>query len=302
MAHSSLGPALSGPMWELQDPSSGPLAVYGPAAEGSPNQPPILVIHSVNAAASGAEMRTIYDEMGKERPTYGFDLPGFGRSYRGPGPYSPRVMTDALLAVATEVQRRHNAQPIDAVALSTACEFLARAATEHSDLFRTLALISPTGFDRRRGRRDGPPGSTLGSSAVHAFLSMPGLSDLMFGLLTRPSVVRYFLKRAFGSEMIDEDLWKYCVQSTAAPGAKHAPLYFLSGYLFSGDITPIYEALTHPVWAVHGVRGDFVDYTGLSALEQKPNWTVTELQTGALPHFEIEDDFMARYREFLAAH
>lgn len=288
-------------MWELEDPSSGPLAVYGPVADGSPNQPPLLVIHSVNAAASAAEMRTIYDEMGKERPTYGFDLPGFGRSTRGPGPYSPRVMTDALLTVATEVQRRHDAQPIDAIALSTGCEFLARAATEHSGLFRTLALVSPTGFDRR-GRRDGPPGSTLGSSAAHAFLSMPGLSDLMFGLLTRPSVVRYFLKRTFGSETIDEDLWKYCVQSASAPGAKHAPLYFLSGHLFSGDITPIYEALTHPVWAVHGVRGDFVDYTGLSALAQKPNWTVTELQTGALPHFEIEDDFMTRYREFLAAH
>jgi pimeloyl-ACP methyl ester carboxylesterase len=288
-------------MWELEDPNFGPLAVYGPVGDGSPNQTPLLVIHSVNAAASAAEMRTIYDEMGKGRPTYGFDLPGFGRSYRGPGPYSPRVMTDALLAVATEVQRRHAAQPIDAIALSTACEFLARAATEHPDLFRTLALISPTGFDSR-GRRDGPPGSTRGSSVAHAILSMPVLSDLLFGLLTRPSVVRYFLKRAFGSETIDEDLWKYCVESTAAPGAKHAPLYFLSGYLFSGDITPIYEALAQPVWAVHGVRGDFVDYTGLSALEQKRNWTITELQTGALPHFEIEDDFMTRYREFLAAH
>lgn len=275
--------------------------MYGPVADESPNQPPLLVIHSVNAAASAAEMRPIYDQMGKDRPTYGFDLPGFGRSYRGPGPYSPRVMTDALLAVATEVQRRHDAESIDAVALSTACEFLARAATEHSDLFRTLALISPTGLDRR-GRRDGPPGSTRGSRVAHAILSLPGLSDLLFGLLTRPSVVRYFLKRTFGSETIDEDLWKYCVESAAAPGAKHAPLYFLSGYFFSADITPIYEALTHPVWTVHGVRGDFVDYTGLSALERKPNWTVTELQTGALPHFEIEDDFMTRYREFLAAH
>ncbi|MEM8606175.1 MAG: alpha/beta hydrolase [Myxococcota bacterium] len=301
MAHTSLGPALSGPMWEVDSPASGPLAVYGPVTGGSPNQPPLLVIHSVNAAASGAEMRSIYDDMGRERPTYGFDLPGFGRSYRGPGPYTPRVMTDALLTVANEVQGRHGGQPLDAIALSTACEFLARAAAEQSGLFRTLALISPTGFDRR-GRRDGPPGSTRGSSAAHAFFSIPGLSDLMFGLLTRPSVVRYFLKRAFGSDTIDEELWRYCVQSVRAPGAKHAPLYFLSGYLFSGDITPIYEALTQPVWAVHGVRGDFVDYTGLAALEQKPNWTVNELQTGALPHFEVEDDFMNRYREFLAAH
>ena len=288
-------------MWELEDPSWGPLAVYGPVAEGSPNQPPLLVIHSVNAAASSAEMRTIYDDMGKERPTYGFDLPGFGRSYRGPGPYSPRVMTDALLAVATEVQRRHNAQPIDAIALSTACEFLARRhrafgslphPRPHQSNWSSIAAVAATA----------PPAAPAARARrTRSCRCWPVGFDVR---PAHPAIGRALLPQAHIriKETIDEDLWKYCVQSAAAPGAKHAPLYFLSGYFFSGDITPIYEALTHPVWTVHGVRGDFVDYTGLSAVAQKPNWTVTELQTGALPHFEIEDDFMTRYREFLAAH
>ncbi len=68
-------------------------------------------------------------------------------------------------------------------------------------------------------------------------------------------------KKTWGSPNIDEGLAAYDYITTHQPGAQHAPYYFVSGYLFSQDILQIYHSLTMPVWMVHGVRGDFVDYT-----------------------------------------
>jgi hypothetical protein len=66
--------------------------------------------------------------------------------------YTPRLMTDAIHAMAAEIARIHGEAPIDALALSLAAEFLARAATEMPHGFRSIALVSPTGFDRNAHR------------------------------------------------------------------------------------------------------------------------------------------------------
>ena len=77
------------------------------------------------------------------------------------------------------------------------------------------------------------------------------------------------------------------MQSAAAPGAKHAPLYFLSGYFFSGrhhaDLRGPLPSGVDGTWRSGRLRRL---HGSTAVCEQKPNWTVTELQTGALPHFE----------------
>ncbi len=139
---SPLEPALAGAV-EILDLPFGRLATYrGGVREGTP----LLLIHSVNAAASAYEVKPLFDHYARVRPVYALDLPGFGLSDRPDRIYTPRLMTDAILALVEEVRRRHGAFPVDAVAISTASEFLARAASERPTLFRTLALISPTGF------------------------------------------------------------------------------------------------------------------------------------------------------------
>jgi len=267
----------------------------GPAASASP---PLLLIHSINAAASAYEMRPLYDYFRAERPVVALDLPGYGLSDRSARAYTPRLMTDAVLAVAREVQRRHG-QALDAIALSTSCEFLARAAAEAPGLFRSAALVSPTGFNRR-SPLEGPAGSTRGKSWLLGLLSFPAWGGGLFGLLTRPAVIRYFLERTWGAKQIDEGLFEYCCLTTRQPGAANAPFYFLSGNLFSADISRVYQSLQLPVWMTHGVRGDFVDYAYTKAVEGKPNWTVQVFQTGALVYFEVLEEFVRNYRDFLA--
>ncbi len=81
----------------------------------------------------------------------------------------------------------------------------------------------------------------------------------------------------------------------ASRGAEFAPLRFVSGFLFSADSGSLYRSLEAPVWVVHGVRGDFVDYRGLRLLADRPNWTTEVLPSGALPHFELPHEFIRRY-------
>jgi len=91
--------------------------------------PPLLLVHSVNAAASAAEVRPLFEHFRATRTVFAIELPGFGLSQRGDRDYSPRLMTDALHAAAAQVRARCGNAPLDAMALSLGCEFLARAAT-----------------------------------------------------------------------------------------------------------------------------------------------------------------------------
>jgi pimeloyl-ACP methyl ester carboxylesterase len=293
-----LPPALPGRGSRLSEPGLGALHVY--AAEGASVGTPLVLIHSVNAAASAAEVRPLYEHFGASRPTYALDLPGFGGSDRSDRPYTPRLMTEAIHAVVAHARERHGGGPVDALALSLSCEFLARAANERPDAFRTLALVSPTGFDRRTPA-GGPPGSTRGMPLVRALVSTRLWSDALFETLTKPKVIRYFLERTWGSEHIDEALWAHCVRTARAPGAKHAPLCFLSGFLFSKDVRALYDGLRAPVWMTHGVRGDFVDYRRVSEVRDRPEWRIRVFETGALPFFEVPDAFVEEYRAFLDA-
>jgi len=259
-----------------------------------------LLVHSVNAAGSAREVRPLYEHYRGQRPVIAFDLPGFGLSERGDRPYSPRLMTDAVLAVVQELRRLHGPVPIDTLAVSLGCEFLARAAVESPASFRSVALVSPTGFSGTT-RRLGPPGSTRKLPGLHAVLSVPLWGASLFRALTRPGVIRFFLEKTWGSKAIDEDLWRYDTLITRQPGAHHAPLHFLGGGLFSGDVNALYDALAMPVWMSHGTRGDFVDYRGKAAYTARPNWRFDVFEAGALPYFELPADFMRRYDAFLAS-
>jgi len=290
----ALPPAVSGQRVVFDSPA-GRLCVWV-AGEG----PPLLLVHSVNAAASAAEVRPLHDHYRAGRTVFSIDLPGYGESERSDRAYTPRLMTDALHATVALIQARCGPAPIDALAVSLACEFLARAAAEAPAAFRSLALISPTGFNGTRAWR-GAPGSTRGMPWLLTALRGPGWGGALFRALTRPGVIRYFLERTWGSKAIDETLWRFDVLTTRQPGAEFAPLHFLSAGLFSADIHTVYEALALPVWMSHGVRGDFTDYRGKGLVEGRPNWHFTVFQSGAMPYFEDLAGFCAAFDTFLSA-
>jgi pimeloyl-ACP methyl ester carboxylesterase len=293
-----LPPALPGERFVIDGGPAGRIACYtaGPLRSALP---PLVLVHSVNAAASAAEMRPLYVRETGARRVFAPELPGFGASQRGERAYTPRLMSDALHAVLAEVAARCGPAPADLVALSLGCEFAARVAAEAPPSVRRLALISPTGFAGAKRRR-GAPDSVVGPAWAERLVHGPGWGAALFRALTRPGVVRYFLRRTWGRREIDEDLWRYAVLTANVEGAEYAPLAFLSARLFSADINALYEQLALPVWVGHGVRGDFTDYRGLASVQGRPNWRVTVFDSGALPHFEQPEAFVRELDAFLA--
>ena len=290
---------VSGQRHELASPV-GRLTYYSAGPDHSGAFPPLLLIHSINAAASAYEVKPLYEHYRQSRTVYALELPGFGHSERGKREYTVRMMTDAIRVMAEEIQNVHGRGPIDALGVSLSCEFLARAISEMPLAFRSAALVSPTGFTSRlknaRVRDDG----TLAMPWLHGIFEVPLWSARFFRLLSSRPSIRFFLRKTWGSADIDEGLAEYDYLTAHQPGAQHAPYYFVSGYLFSKNIVSVYLLLTLPVWMTHGVRGDFVDYSDKTRVQDRANWTIDVFDTGAMPHFEANAKFIAGYDAFLA--
>jgi pimeloyl-ACP methyl ester carboxylesterase len=260
----------------------------------------MLLVHSINAAASAYEVRPVFERMAARYRVYAPDLPGFGASDRSERRYDAALfgaaIDDALDAIGADC----GDAPVDVFALSLSSEFAARAAVRRPARFRTLAMVTPTGLDRRSSTLRGAPGSDREVRGVHAAVSVALWSQGLFDLLVSRRSVRYFLQRTWGAKAIDEGLLEYSWLTAHQPGARFAPLAFLSGRLFSRDIRDVYERLALPVWVPHGTRGDFRDFSGADWTRQRPNWSMQPFDSGALPHFEHPESFAAAYRRFLA--
>jgi len=280
------------------DTPAGRVAVYRAGPDGTASGlPPLVLLHSVNAAASVAEVAPLFAHYRGSRTVVALDLPGYGHSERADRLYTPRLMTDALKAVVDWTCAQTGVQKVDVLGVSLSAEFVARAQSEMPARIRRIALVSPTGFSRRK-RRHGPPGTTLIVPWLYRLITRPGWGERIFRNLTRPGVIRYFLKRMFGTRDIDEALWRYGVITTRQPGAHHAPLCFVSAALFSADINTLYESLSCRVWVSMATRGDFTDYQGKSTVDQRVNWRFEAVEGGALPYFEDLPAFTSRLDPF----
>jgi pimeloyl-ACP methyl ester carboxylesterase len=294
----ALPPALESEQRELNG-CAGRLNYYvaGPVAKHG--AVPLLLIHSVNAAASSYELRPLFEHYQESRRVYALDLPGFGFSDRSPRDYTPRLYTNAILDALDEIAREAGSMPVDVVALSLGGEFAARAASERAARFNTLALVTPTGFGAGQ-QFYGEPGSTRGFAATRRLFEFPLWGQALFDLLNSRVSQRYFLKQSFGSyEAIDRGLLEYDYLTAHQPGARHAPYAFVSGTLFSADISRVYEKLDLPVWLAYGTRGEFSDFSGTGNVAARGNWTIQSFETGSIPYFERPQEFIAAYQRFL---
>jgi pimeloyl-ACP methyl ester carboxylesterase len=266
----------------------GRVAYYeaGPAARGVP---PLLFVHSVNAAASSAEMRPLYEHYARRRRVCAIDLPGFGFSDRPDIAYSPRLYRDVLNHfISTELA----GGPVDVVALSLSCEFAALAAAARPLYFRSLVLLSPTGV-----AQSGP--RLRSSDGLLRLLRVPLLSRPLFDLLVSRPGARYFLGKS-QRRGLDPELTHQAYITSHQPGAEHAPAYFLAGKLFTPGIFSTYLALSQPVLMLCGT-GPAARYDRAPELARRPNWQVAHFaDCGELLHFDAPQRVAARMDPFFA--
>ncbi len=249
---------------------------------------PLVLIHSVNAAASAYEMRPLFLHYRDQRPVFALDLPGFGFSERANRIYAPNLFESAILDFLSQ----EVGEPADVVALSLGSEFAARAALAQPDLFASLVVISPTGFSVDDAGQGSQAASKLNlSDFIHPIFSFPIWGRPFYDLLSTRSSIEYFLKKSFLGP-VPQDLIDYDYASAHQPGAEHAPLYFISGKLFTPDIrTSVYDRLQVPTLALYD-RDNFTSFEMLpETLAGNTYWQAVRLvPTLGLPHFERPDD------------
>lgn len=298
--------ALPGERFRFEDRVAGMLGYYraGPKPGSSATRDgfvpcPILLVHSINASASAHEVRPLFEACAARRATYALDLPGYGHSDRSERTYDQRLMIDGLHAMVDRIRAENGNRPVDAIAVSISCEFLAKAARERPSEIRSLALVSPTGFARNAATR-GPPEADCRKPAILRVLQVDWIGRPLYRLLSSPASIRFFLRKTWGRKQIDEEFFRMSCRMARFPGARHAPFHFLSGYLFGADMPTVYASLKQPVWMSHGVRGDFTDFRKVQALADRPNWRISVFDSGALPYFEDPDRFVAVYDDVLS--
>lgn len=252
-------------------PRAGEISYY---VDAESSGTPLVLIHSINAAASAFEMKPLFEHYRGQRPVYAMDLPGFGFSERSDRRYSPTLYANAISDFITQ----EIGTEVDLIALSLGSEFAAMAILNQPGLVRSLVLLSPTGV----GDIPEFPGDVF-----YNIVAFPLWGRPLFDLLTiRPSI-NYFLELSF-ADGIPEGFAEYAYATAHQPGGHYAPLYFVAGLLFTADIRQrVYTYLRVPTLAIYG--GDpNVTFDNLpELLDANTHWRAVRVNPNyRLPHWE----------------
>jgi pimeloyl-ACP methyl ester carboxylesterase len=294
----ALPEALPGRRRVFDAPTTGRLAYYeDPGSGPGTSAPPLVLLHSVNAAASSYEMRPLFERYRGRRRVYALDLPGFGFSERSRRRYTPDLYAAAIVEFLEGVV--NPAQGADLVALSVSAEFAALVALRRPELVRRLVLIAPTGFETnargvRRARELGRSGR------IRQALTVPGLAQPLFDLVVSRLSIRHFLTRQFERDAPSTELLHYAWATAHQPGARHAGLAFLSGELFTPEIRWLaYERLRLPVLVLYD-RSVNTSFELLPALlRARDNWEAARIGPARdLLHWERPVETVAEMDEF----
>lgn len=292
-----LPPALDAERRTFASPTAGILSYYVDRhVEGRP----LVLVHAINAAGGSHEMRPLFDHYRALRPVYALDLPGFGFSDRSNRVYSPEIYRDAILDLVRSQVKEPEA--VDVIALSLGSEFAAMAALAEPERFASLVLISPTGLSERTQRNAIQKSDMYGYGGVlHSILSAPIWSQAIYDLIASRLSLRYFLRQSFEGD-VPEAWIDYAYLTSHRPGARYAPLYFISGKLFTLDaLESIYEKIAQPVLVLYDYDPftSFEELPGL--LQRRPNWHAERiLPTRGLPHWEQREQTIAALERFWA--
>jgi len=271
----SLPDAVAAPRDQLRTEQAGRIAYYHDT-RGTGR--PLVLVHSINAAPSTYEVKPLFEHYAGTRPVYSLDLPGFGHSERSPRPYSPELYANAIRALLEQVVQ----EPADLLALSLSAEFAARAALGSPASVASLVLISPTGFSSRL-----LPSPVFGR-LTHGLLGARLWSQRLYELVASRRSIRHYLGQSFHGNP-PQDLLDYAYATSHQPGARFAPLIFLSTQLFTRNaVEKLYGRLTGVPVLVIADKDPYVSFEQLSDLvARRGNWQTEQLAPHCgLPHWD----------------
>jgi pimeloyl-ACP methyl ester carboxylesterase len=251
---------------------------------------PVLLVHSIHAAASVFEMRRPFLSLQHAYAVHTMDLLGYGCSDRPARQYSAE---DFIAQI--EMMLNRIGKPTAVIASSLGAAFAVTAANRRPDLVSKLILICPVGVRQLAN----PPGPA--AWATYRLLRSPFGENVYRGL-TSAAGVRYFLmQQAYArSETIDDETMAGFLETTRRPGAYYAPICFVSG-LLNRNISAGFANLRCPVLLVWGRESRTTPPREADPfLELNPAARLAIIDSaGGLAQDERPEEFMALARDFL---
>jgi pimeloyl-ACP methyl ester carboxylesterase len=242
--------------------------------------PPLVFLHNFGGGASAYEWSKVYPAFATTHRVIAPDLIGWGQSAH---PIRDYQVSDYLTTL-TEFLTQVVDYPVPVVASSLTGAITIRLAIERPELFKTLFLVCPSGFD------DFGQGS--GRRLPVNIVRTPVLSSLIYSLgATNDVAVRNFLVQFLfaKAERVTEEMVEAYLASAQQPNAEYAALAFLRGDLYF-DLPLYIDQLTVPTVIFWGEEAQFTP-VGLGRRLARLNQEAVKgfeviADTGVLPHLE----------------
>lgn len=250
---------------------------------------PVLLVHSIHAVASAWEMRELFARLGADRRVLAYDLLGFGASDRPDLDYDADLYQDLLRDFLREVA----GGPAHVVASSLSAAHALALAAEEPGLFRSLALINPTGL-LTQAERPGARGRVLQN-----LLRTPWLGEALYNLLVSRPSLRWLGSRLYRDREPPETSTEERYAAAHQPGARYAPAAFL-GDALARNVYMALRTLEVPalaVWSPSGFLDNETEREAFAAVAPAVGQATIE-DCGAVPHEERPDEVERVLRGF----
>jgi pimeloyl-ACP methyl ester carboxylesterase len=272
----------NGALWRSPSASSenstAPTSDTGTTAD---SLPPLVFLHSLGGGSSAFEWSKVYPAFADSHHIIAPDLVGWGRSAHPPHEYC----TDDYLDILTMLLEQACQTPPTVVATSLTAGIVLRLATQRPELFRSLFLVSPSGY--------GDFGQDYQRGLTAQLAGTPILDRLIYAVGAANEIaIRNFLEQflfAERSRITDEMVAAY-LASAEQPNAEYAALASLKGAICF-DLSRYVGQLQTPTLMVWGEAARFSRVTvgkRLAALNPNSVMDVVEIaNAGVLPHLEL---------------
>jgi pimeloyl-ACP methyl ester carboxylesterase len=271
------GPSETLPASErLEVPGRGQLRVVEKNPNGAET---VLLVHGYGA--SSASYAPVLAALAEKFHVLAVDLPGFGKSDRRRGDYSPEALADVVVKILDEkgVQRAH------VVGHSWGCSVVLAFALRHPDRLDRLAVISAWIYDEQ----------LLG---LMRWAKVRGLGELLYALFYRSNISERLYLNFYDPSLVKQEVVEEVERQMAKPGAVAAALAAARGMNFHEDDYKKIQAPTLILWG----REDRVARLpfGERLARELPNARLSVIgRCGHIPMWECTGETMLALRAFL---
>ncbi|MGB3650227.1 MAG: alpha/beta hydrolase, partial [Rivularia sp. (in: cyanobacteria)] len=247
------------------------------------NLPRLVFLHNFGGGASAYEWSKVYSAFAATHRIFAPDLIGWGESFH---PVRDYQINDYITTIA-EFIKQSCREPVTVVASSLTAALTIRLAIQQPQLFKTLFLSCPSGFD------DFGQGS--GRRLPLEVINTPLIDNLIYKLGAENEIaVRNFLQSFLFAKptRISSEIVGAYLASAQQPDAKFAALSFLRGDLYF-DLSLYIRQLTVPTAMIWGEKAQFINVKLGKRLADLNKNAIRDFHvipdTGVLPHLETPE-------------